>query len=60
MKVSIVFLKNEETQHTCYLLSHLLMHFGGLLYIAINMDPDQTAHKGAVWSGFIVFASVMK
>ena len=24
------------------------------------MDPDQTAPKGAVWSGFIVFASEIK
>ena len=24
------------------------------------MDPDQTAPKGAVWSGFIVFASMVK
>ena len=28
--------------------------------IANNMDPDQTAPLGAVWSGFIVFASIMK
>ena len=26
-------------------------------YIANNMDPDQTAPLGAVWSGFLVFAS---
>ena len=24
------------------------------------MDPDQTAPKGAVWSGYIVFASMIK
>ena len=29
-------------------------------YIANNMDPDQTAPIGAVWSGFIVFASIIK
>ena len=29
-------------------------------YIANNMDPDQTAPFGAVWSGFIVFASMIK
>ena len=29
-------------------------------YIANNMNPDQTAPSGAVWSGFIVFASVIK
>ena len=28
--------------------------------IANNMDPDQTAPLGAVWSGFIVFASMIK
>ena len=28
-------------------------------YYANNMVPDQTAPRGAVWSGFIVFASVM-
>ena len=28
--------------------------------LANNMDPDQTAPKGAVWSGFIVFASIVK
>ena len=29
-------------------------------YIANYMDPDQTAPVGAVWSGFIVFASMIK
>ena len=29
-------------------------------YIANNMDPDQTAPLGAVWSGLIVFASMIK
>ena len=29
-------------------------------YIANNMDSDQTAFKGAVWSGFIVFAYMIK
>ena len=29
-------------------------------YLASNMDPDQTAPFGAVWSGFIVFASMVK
>ena len=29
-------------------------------YIVNNMDPDQTAPKGAVCSGFIVFASMIK
>ena len=24
-----------------------------------NMDPDQTAPTGAVWSGFIVFAAMV-
>ena len=28
--------------------------------IADNMDPDQTAPLGAVCSGFIMFASIMK
>ena len=28
--------------------------------IANNMDPDQTASQGAIWSGFIVFASMIK
>ena len=28
--------------------------------IANNMDPDKTAPLGAVWSGFIVFASIVK
>ena len=28
--------------------------------IANNMEPDQTAPIGAVWSGFIVFASMIK
>ena len=31
-----------------------------VVYIAINMDPYQTAPKGAVWSEFIVFASMIK
>ena len=31
-----------------------------IAYIANNMDPDQTAPFGAVWSGFIVFASMIK
>ena len=29
-------------------------------YIANNMDPDHTAPKGAVCSGFILFASMIK
>ena len=29
-------------------------------YFANNMDPDQTAPLEAVWSGFIVFASMIK
>ena len=29
-------------------------------YVANNMDPDQTAPKGAVWSGFILFAFIKK
>ena len=29
-------------------------------YMANNMDPDQTALSGAVWSVFIVFASMIK
>ena len=29
-------------------------------YIANNMNPDQTAPLGAVWSGCIVFASKVK
>ena len=29
-------------------------------YIANNMDPDQTAPLGAVWSGFVVFVSKTK
>ena len=28
--------------------------------IAYNMDLDQTTPKGSVWSGFIVFASMIK
>ena len=31
-----------------------------IAYIANNMDPDQTAPVGAVWSWFIVFASMVK
>ena len=29
-------------------------------YIANNKNPDQTETFGAVWSGFIVFASMIK
>ena len=29
-------------------------------YIANNMDQDQTAPKGAVWSGFIMFDSMIE
>ena len=29
-------------------------------YVANNMDPDQAAPLGAVWSGFIMFASMIK
>ena len=28
--------------------------------LANSMDPDQTAPKGAVWSVFIAFASIVK
>ena len=31
-----------------------------VVYIVNNMNPDQTAPLGAVWSGFIVFASLIK
>ena len=31
-----------------------------IAYIANNMDPDQTAPLGAVWSWFIVFAYMVK
>ena len=30
-----------------------------MAYIANNMDPEQTAHLGVVWSGLMVFASTM-
>ena len=36
------------------------MFLDSLYYIANNIDPDQTAPKEAVWSGFIVFASMIK
>ena len=42
----------------CCLLYHLLIFL--VAYIANIMDPDQTAPLGAVWSGFILFAPVMK
>ena len=29
-------------------------------YIANIMNPDQTAPEGAIWSGFMVFASMIK
>ena len=29
-------------------------------YIANTVSPDQTAPKGAVWSGYIVFAAIIK
>ena len=31
-----------------------------MAYIANSMDTDQTARLGAVWSGFILFASIIK
>ena len=37
-----------------YVIGHLL------IYIANNMDPNQTAPKGAVWLGYIVFVSLIK
>ena len=33
---------------------------GARLYVANNMDPDQTFPKGAVLSGFIVFSCMIK
>ena len=33
--------------------------YGLVAYIASNMDPDQIAPKGAVWSGFMVFESTV-
>ena len=32
----------------------------GLANIVNNMDPDQTAPKEAVWSGFILFAAMIQ
>ena len=31
---------------------------GSIQYIENNMDPDQTAPMGTLWSGFIVYASI--
>ena len=43
---------------TTFVVSSRLLMF--LAYIANNMDPDQTDYLGAVWSGFIVLASMKK
>ena len=34
--------------------------YSSVSYIANNVDPDQTAPMGAVWSGSIVFATMIK
>ena len=51
MNTSTVFMKFSAK---CYMLSHLIMDIANTIY------PDQTASLGAVWSGFIVFASKEK
>ena len=42
----------------CLLFLHLLTTL--VAYNAKNMDPDQTAPAGAVWSGSILFVSMIK
>ena len=45
--------------HVNYLCS-LICLYTLVAHVANNMDPDQTAPKGAVWSGLAVFASMLK
>ena len=50
--------QNKITQNNCRLLCLLL---GILKVISSNsVDPDQTAPKGAVWSGSTQFAGMQK
>ena len=38
--------------------AYIQVHFRQDFFMETNnMNPDQTAPKGAVWSGFIVFAT---
>ena len=48
------------TPATTYVLCHLILFIFLVSYIANNMDLDQFAPKGAVWSAFLVFASMIK
>ena len=48
------------THDICRQLSHLLYILCLVSDIANNMYQDQTAPKGAVWSGFILFASMVE
>ena len=43
-----------------YLRKIGIAHFTQVDYNANNMAQDQTAPLGAVWSGFILFASMSK
>ena len=45
---------------TSFVICFLYCLCSQVAYIANNMDPDHTAPLGAVWSGFIVFAPMIK
>ena len=49
----------KQTKSTNF-ISFLICWHAVVAYIANKMDPDQTAPKGAIWSGFIMFAFIMK
>ena len=48
----------KESNQTKTSAAYIQMHFRLLFIMEANsMNPDQTAPKGAVWSGFILFAT---
>ena len=54
------FLALKEIQKQLTLFPPFLLSSALLAYTAIIMHPDQTAPLGAVWSGFLVLATMVK
>ena len=53
-------LQKDDINFNPFPTSYVVCSYSLVAYIANTMDPDQTAPKGAVWSGSIVFASMIK
>ena len=51
---------NLFRQVTTFVVCSLICLCSKVAYFANNMDPDQTTSEGAVWSGFKIFASMIK